>query len=438
MTEVISTGYEPRVLQADLHNRMKRFNVLVMHRRFGKTVMCVNDLIDQAIRCEKERPRFAYIAPLYRQAKQAAWDYLKHYTKNLPGVKTNEGELRVDFGDARIQLFGADNPDSLRGIYLDGVVLDEYAQMPDSLWSQVIRPALTDRGGGATFIGTPKGRNAFHELYESAKLGFPDRDGVRHIDPNWCAALYKASETKILPVDELIAARRDMTEDEYEQEFECSFTAAIAGAYYGKAMNQAEADKRITNVPYDPAVKVDTAWDLGIGDDTAIWFIQQVGQEVHWIDYYSSNGVGLEHYARILQSKPYVYGEHILPHDAEAKELGSGKSRTETLKGLGLKNCRVLPLHAVDDGINATRMLVARSWFDEVRCKDGIEALRQYRREWDEKGETFRPRPYHDWASHAADAARYAAMGLKPPGYRGFKAGEALSYPKNHPSRAVV
>jgi phage terminase large subunit len=407
---------------------MRRFNVLVMHRRFGKTVMCINDLIDQAVRCTKDRPRYAYISPLYRQSKQVAWDYLKHYTRNFPDISTNEAELRVDFGEARIQLFGADNPDSLRGIYLDGVVLDEYAQMPGKLWTEVIRPSLTDREGTATFIGTPKGRNAFWDLYDESLRG------VR--GPDWYADLKRASETKILPDSELRGARQDMTEDEYEQEFECSFTAAIGGAYYGKIINQAEKEGRIARVPYDPAVKVDTAWDLGIGDSTSIWFIQ-VGQEIHWIDFYESNGVGLEHYVRVLQTKPYIYGDHILPHDAEAKELGSGKSRTETLKGMGVQNVRVLPIHAVDDGINEVRLKLARSWFDAEKCRDGLEALRQYRREWDEKGETFRPRPYHDWASHAADAARYACMGLRGPN-RGFRSGEPIKYPQNHPSRGIV
>ncbi len=173
----------------------------------------------------------------------------------------------------------------------------------------------------------------------------------------------------------------------------------------------AEKDGRICGVPYDPTVKVHTAWDLGIGDSTVIWFIQIVGKEVHFIDYYEASGVGLDHYAKVLKEKPYAYGEHLLPHDARARELGTGKSRVETLDSLGVK-VRVIPLHAVDDGIQAVRALLARSWFDKTKCDRGLSALRAYRREWDEKMAVFRPRPLHDWSSHAADAARTAAMGL--------------------------
>ncbi len=399
-TEIV-IPYKPRDLQLEIHNNLKRFNVLVCHRRFGKTVLCINEQIKRAAMCRKDRPRFAYIAPLFRQAKQVAWDYLKHYSQPLPGTVANEAELRVDLPNgARVQLFGADNPDALRGIYLDGVVLDEYGQMRPQLWTEVIRPALTDREGYAIFIGTPKGRNAFHDLYQSALA-----------NPAWFAALYRASETRVLPGYELEAARQDMSEDEYAQEFECSFEAAIVGTYYGKLINQADADGRIGNVPWDPAVLVHTAWDLGIGDSTAIWFIQQVGREVRWIDYHEASGEALSYYARVLKDKPYVYGEHLLPHDGGARELGTGKTRQETLASLGI-DTRVSALQAVDDGINAVRNLIPRSWFDRTKCERGLEALRNYRRDWNDQMGTFKPRPRHDWASHGADAARTGAAGL--------------------------
>lgn len=399
----ISTGYAPRPMQARIHDRLERFNVLVCHRRFGKTVLAVNELIHGAMSCRRERPRLAYIAPLYRQAKQVAWDYLKHYAGPIPRVRFHEAELRADFPDgARIQLLGADNPDALRGIYLDGVVFDEYAHMPPTVWPQVIRPALADREGWAIFIGTPQGRNVFHALYERARA-----------NPGWHAAIHRASETGIVPEAELAAARRDMSEEEYAQEFECSFDAAIAGAYYGRLIAHAERDGRVARVPWDPAVPVHTAWDLGIGDSTAIWFLQQAGREVRWIDYYEASGAGLDHYAKMLGEKPYVYGDHLVPHDARARELGTGRTRVETLARLGVR-ARVVARHNVDDGINAVRMLIPRSWFDAEKCKRGLEALRQYRRAWDERGGLFQPRPLHDWTSHAADAARYAAMGLRP------------------------
>lgn len=402
MSGPIVTGYQPRPQQAEIHLALKRFSVLVCHRRFGKTVLCVNALIDAALRCQRERPRFAYLAPLQRQAKDIAWDYLKAYTRDLPGLRVNEAELRVDFGrDARVRLYGADNPDSLRGSYFDGVVLDEYAQMSPKVWTEVLRPALSDRGGWAVFIGTPKGRNAFWELYDQASR-----------DPDWHAAMYRASQTGIVPKPELDSARLQMTPEEYEQEFECSFQAAIVGAYYGRAMAQMEAEGRIGRVPPDPRVAVDTAWDLGFGDSTAIWFCQRIGREVRLIDYLEGSGVGLDWYAKELDRKPYTYGTHILPHDAGQGELGTGQSRIETLRQLGLKRTIVLPRAPIEDGINAGRLLLAQTWADAERCKRGLEALRQYRREWDDVGKVLRPKPKHDWTSHAADAFRYLAVGL--------------------------
>ncbi|MDI9409843.1 MAG: hypothetical protein QM523_11460, partial [Candidatus Pacebacteria bacterium] len=219
----IGTGYEPRSFQAELHQSLARFSVLVAHRRFGKTVFAVNELIDRALTCPLERPRFAYIAPLAVQAKTIVWDYLKAYTAAIPQISWHESELRVDLPNgARISLYGADNPDRLRGLYFDGVVLDEYGDMPPRLWSEIIRPALADRLGFAVFIGTPKGRNQFYELYQRAQTL-----------PDWFAATLPVSVTKILPESELAAARQAMSSDQYAQEFECAFTAAVQGAYYG-------------------------------------------------------------------------------------------------------------------------------------------------------------------------------------------------------------
>lgn len=403
-TERISTGYQPRPLQAEIHRSLKRFSVLVCHRRFGKTVLCINELIDRALRNRLDRPRYAYLAPYYRQAKAVAWDYLKAYTAPIPGVEKNEAELRVDLpNEARIQLFGADNYDALRGIYLDGVVLDEYAQMPPKAWSEVIRPALSDREGFAVFIGTPKGRNAFCDLFEAARR-----------DPAWFAMLYRASETGVLPKDELQANRLAMSPEEYAQEFECSFQAAIVGSYYGQLLSTADEEGRTGHVPWHSATPVVTAWDLGIGDSTAIWFAQWVGRELRVIDYYEASGVGIEHYAKVVSERPYTYEEHILPHDAGADQLATGTSLANTLRSLGLQNVTVLPRGRLEDGIQAARTLIPKCWFDETKCAQGLEALRQYRREWDEKMQVFKPRPLHDWASHGADAFRYLAVGIRP------------------------
>ncbi len=396
--------YAPRPQFIAFHNRSERFAIGVAHRRAGKTVACINDLIRGALTCARPSPRFAYVAPLFKQAKLVAWDYLKHYALAVPGTRAHESELRVDFPNGgQVRLHGADNPDALRGIYLDGVVLDEYAQMRPQVWPEVIRPALADRIGWAAFIGSPMGRNAFCDLYEAARE-----------DPSWFVFRLKASETGLIPAEELEAARAAMTADQYAQEFETSFDAAVLGSYYGSLMQQAETEERITAVPWDPATEVHTAWDLGVGDSTSIWFFQQVGLEIHLIDYHENSGVGLSHYVGELEARRgrgWVFGEHILPHDAKARELTTGKTREQALNALGVQP-RILPAEPVEDGINAARNLLPRCWFDASRCARGIVALRQYRRDYDDRLKAFKGRPLHDWTSHAADAFRYLAMGL--------------------------
>jgi phage terminase large subunit len=403
------------------HRRSQRFACIVAHRRAGKTVACVHDLQDAALRCPRLRPRFAYIGPLRNQTKAVAWDYLKAAMNPLRalGASANEVELRVDYpGGGQVRLYGADNPDALRGIYLDGVVLDEFADMDPRVWSEIIRPALADRQGWAAFIGTPKGRNELYRLHKRSAT-----------DPDWFSLTLKASETKLLPESELELARRDLTEEQYAQEFECSFDAAIVGAYYGKLMAQAEADQRVAGVAYDPAAMVWTSWDLGICDATAIWFAQIVGREVRIIDYYEASGVDLGHYVREINNRPYVYAGHILPHDAQARELGTGKSRIELLESLGLKGLTFAPMHRVEDGINAVRTFIPRCWFDAAKCARGVDALKLYRAEYDDKLQALRPAPVHDWTSHAADSFRYLALTLDRRAIKtGF--GRAINYPK--------
>lgn len=395
--------YRPRKLIKPYHNRKERFAIIVAHRRFGKTVAAINDLIKDALTIPRPKVRVAYIAPYYRQAKAIAWDYLLEYTRDIEGVEYNVAELRADFPNgARFRLFGADNPDSLRGLYFDHVVLDEPADFPYRAWPTVIRPSLADRKGRATFIGTPKGKNQFYDTFVAAKN-----------DPNWLSLMLKSSETGILDEEELKEARKAMGEDRFEQEFECSFEAAIQGAYYAFELKTALQDNRIRTVPYDPSVGVTTAWDLGIGDSTAIWMAQFVAQEVRLIDYYENSGVGLDHYAKELSSRGYHYSEHILPHDVQVKELGTGKSRLEILNTLGLTDITIAPKLGVEDGIQSARSLLNRCWFDGQKCERGIEALRQYRREFDEKLKTWRGRPLHDWTSHGADAFRYLAVGKR-------------------------
>ena len=401
---VLPIDYSPRGHFVPFHARRERFACIVTHRRAGKTVACVQELQRRAVDCTLVRPRFAYLAPFLRQSKAVAWDYLRAAMAPLRanGATIHESELRVDYsGGAQVRLYGADNPDAMRGIYLDGIVLDEYADMDPRVWSEIIRPALADRQGWAVFIGTPKGRNGFFDLWRRSQT----EDG-------WFSMMLKASETGLIPASELALARRDLSEEQYAQEFECSFDAAVIGSYYGKQLLRAEQDKRIGNVPYEPTAMVWTAWDLGIRDATAIWFAQVVGREIRIIDYYEAAGVDLGHYVREINAKPYVYAGHIVPHDAQARELGIGKSRLEVLESLGLKTITLAPLHRIEDGINAVRVFIPKCWLDEQKCRRGLDALKLYRSDYDDKLQVLRPGPVHDWTSHAADAFRYLAMTL--------------------------
>jgi len=403
--EVIDIGYTPRPLQRELHAMLDkhRFNVMVIHRRFGKTVCAINHLLKRAILEEKPNPRLAYIAPTYRQAKNVAWDYLKQFAGSIPDCKFHETELRCDLPNgARISLLGAENPASLRGIYLDMAVMDEVADMPASIFPEVIRPALSDRKGSCAFIGTPQGHNYFHDLWEAAA----STDG-------WARKMYKASETSILDEEELEAARATMTEDQYNQEFECSWVANVPGSVFGKELQDADDAGRINSVPHQSQIKVDTWWDIGMHDYTAIWFTQSVGRgEVHIIDFYENHGEGLPHYVQELKSRDYTYGNHYGPHDLEVKEMGTGKSRREAAQSLGL-NFRLVPRLPIEDGIHAARMLLPRCWFDRDNCRKGLEALRHYHRAFNERTRTFRDNPVHDWSSHAADAFRYMGVGME-------------------------
>lgn len=403
MTEVrVQIPYAPRRQFMPFHERKQRWFAIVAHRRAGKTVACLNDLQKAAIICPLERPRFAYVAPYLKQAKSVAWDYLLHYSAPIPGIQINHSELRVDYPNGgQVKLWGADNADAMRGIYLDGVVCDEPADMHPRVWPEIIRPALTDRRGWGGFIGTPKGHNAFYDVREIARN-----------DPDWLYLELKASQTGLLAQEELDAARKLMSEDQYQQEFECSFDAAIMGAYYGTLMREAEEEGRITRVPWDPKLLVHTSWDLGIGDHMVIWFWQQSSTECRLIDYYESFGNGLEHYAKVIKDKPYVYGEHIAPHDAAVSDLSTGKTRQQTMAGYGV-NWRVMPrVGQISERIHAARSVIPRCWFDAEKCKPGIEALKQYRCEYDEERKVYSDRPVHDWASHPADAFGEGARGL--------------------------
>ena len=428
----VEIPYKPRPLQLEVHElRSKhRFGVLVCHRRFGKTVMGVNELQKSALTVPLQRPRSAYLAPTYTQGKSVAWDYCMFYSHPIPGVQVNQSELRVDYPNGgQMRIYGADNPDSLRGIYLDDAVFDEYGLHPAKTYTEVIAPALVDRGGRALFMGTPNGKNQFWDIAQHAK----ERVAAR--DPDWFYSEYKASQTGLLDQAYLGQAQAVMTSDEYAQEFECSWEAAVKGAIYSKEMEATREAKRITSVPYDPALPVDTDWDLGIGDAMAIWYSQSTrGGEVRVIDYTESSGEGFPYYAKVMNEKGYVYGKHWAPHDIQVRELSSGRSRLEVAAGQGIRFEVTPRLHTnvgeeVEEGIHAARMLFPRCWFDAERCKKGLEALQHYRRDYNQRLNEFKATPVHDWASHGADAFRGLAVRHQVPVEK--RKARAQSMPQN-------
>lgn len=417
----IDLKYQPRPLQSILHMQLQRFNVIVCHRRFGKTVFSVNEMLDQAFRCERENPQYGYLAPTYGQAERIAWDMLKQYTANIPGVVYNESKLTCviprPWKKDRIKIFllGAENPNSIRGMYLDGVILDEFADMSPLIWTEVVRPLLADRKGWAIFIGTPKGQNHFYSVYKMA---------LKNQGKGWHACIHKASTSGVIPPEELESLRAEMPEEKFQQEFECSFTAALTGAYWGKQLESLEQNGRITRVPHDPALEVDTHWDLGVNDTTTIWFTQQYRNEIRVIDYYEMSGMGLEHYAQIIRGQSpdgkgkhraaYAYRYHNWPHDGSARDLTTGKERSVAWRDLTGKMPVVHPRYDVGDSIDAARRLLPRCVFDIEHCSDGLDSLKSYQKKWDSKAMIWQDKPQHDWASHGADSFRLMAMGLRP------------------------
>lgn len=406
--EIITTGYVPRPLQAQLHQSIKRFTTVVCHRRFGKSVWAINHVLDKALRCTLPAPRFAYVAPTYGQAKRIAWDYLKFYTQNIPGVEYNEADLRVEIphNKSRLMLLSAENPNSLRGIYLDGGVLDEYAEMDPTAWSTVIRPTLSDRRGWCIFLGTPKGQNHFYEHYDY---------GMTAGDPEWASFMFKASQTGIIAQEELDSARRSMTEEEYNQEYECDFNAGLVGAYFAKELGAAEREGRInTTVSYDPSLPVDTYWDLGVNDLCAVWFVQSLRGRHRVIDYYEISGASIPDVLRDVKAKPYSLGRFVLPHDARARDFSTGVAQEQIFRNHGARNISIVPkVGTKREGINAARMIFAMCEFHAEKCKRGLKALANYQRKWDAKNNVFQDNPLHNWASNGADAFQQFGLGAR-------------------------
>lgn len=418
--------YLPRNVFLPLHNRDKRWTVVVAHRRAGKTVAMCADLVIGALETSLPKPQFAYLAPQRDQAKRVAWTYLKDLSRPYWSKPPNESELKITInnghgGESTIYVAGADNYDALRGMYFDGVVLDETGQIRPSAWYTVLRPALSDRRGWAIFAGTPAGKNMFWNLREEARL-----------NPNTHLLLeLPASKTNIIHPDELRDAKVQMTEDAFLVEYECSFDAAVPGAYFAKQIGEAYTEGRIGKFPIDPAFPVNLVADLGFTDSCSWWGWQETRDGIRIVDFYEDDNQPIQHYIDWIKSRPYAVNPKgvWLPHDAKAKSLQTGKSIIEQFLANGIRP-QLVPEMSLQDGIEAARVTIPNCYFDEEATYEGMEHLRAYMREWDEKTQTYRNRPKHDQHSHGADSFRYLALAAKPVTRKSSRVSTITTLPK--------
>ncbi len=417
----INIPYTPRPFQVTIHDSLARFNVLLIHRRAGKSVLAINHLIFHALYLTQARPdlkrlRFAYMAPLKSQAKRVIWDYLLEYTSTFPDRIVRQTELSVDIpslNNARFYLLGADEPDSLRGIYLDGVVMDEFDQMKYRTFTEIIRPALADRMGICLFAGTPKGRGNLYNLYEKT---------VPENPASWARHKYTVDDTNIIPEDELAQIKKETPEDEFQQEYFLSYDAATRGAYYSSIINRHTHQHKTFS--YDPSLPVYSVWDLGMADSTAIAIFQILATgakipEIRILDFYENSSEPLQHYVGHLFSLGLPFVRHYLPHDVRVRSLSTGMTRLQTLRGMGMKNINIVPKHTVQEGINAVRNILPSVFFNttdddpspaQKRVAGLLEHLRQYKARTTIKNpDVLQASPQHDEHSHGADCIRYLA-----------------------------
>jgi len=380
---------------------------VVWHRRSGKDKTILNLTIKKML---ERVGTVYYIFPSYAQSRKVIWEgidregfkFIDHFPAELV-KKKNDTELKIELKNGSLfRLVGSDDIDSIVGTNPIGCVFSEYSLQDPAAWD-FMRPILAENGGWAIFNFTPRGENHGYQLLEMAKN-----------DLEWFTQVLTVDDTKAISKEILEQERKEILAKDgndalFQQEYYCSFKTPIAGAYYVQQIMQATKEGRIGKVPIEPTIKVDTAWDLGIDDSTTIWFTQSIGKEIRVIDYYENNGEALSHYVKVLQDKGYIYGNHFAPHDIQVRELSTGKSRLETAISLGI-NFQVAPNISVEDGIDAARNIFGKCWFDEARCNRGLNALKSYHKEYDEKNKCYRSTAKHDWSSHGADAFRMFAV----------------------------
>ena len=404
--------FEPRPYQLPLlqafDSGFKRL-IQIWHRRAGKDKVDINLIAREMTR---KVGAYYYFFPTYNQGRKILWDGIDnngfkttdHFPKELIDGKKNDTEMKIKFKNGSLfQIVGIDNIDSIVGTNPVGCIFSEYSLQNPRGW-KFIRPILAANGGWAIFNFTPRGKNHAYKLHEMAKK-----------DPTWFVQVLTANDTNVLSKEILeqehkeIAGENGGDDSLYWQEYFCSYTAAMLGAYYAKVYDEAEKKDRFTHVFWDPVLPVHTVWDLGIADAMVVGFWQGVGQERRLIDYIEVTGKGLPEVIKEVREKPYIYGRHFAPHDIEVRELGTGKSRKEISAALGIE-FEVVPNLPIMDGINIARIFFQKLWVDKTRCELFLEAIPQYTKEYDEDNKIFKDKPNHDWTSHAADMLRYAAI----------------------------
>ena len=400
----------------------KRYFYQIWHRRSGKDKVNIASVVPR--RLMQDPCLVKYVYPTLVMGRENLWDgigadgfrYREHIPSEMRKGIPNETTMKIPiFNGSLFQIGGSDHPDSLRGGNPRLIVFSEWAEQDPYAWD-VVEPILRENDGIGVFNTTPRGDNHARSLFEFAK---------NH--PKWFVQNLTVDDTHIFSAQQMEDIKGDTlkrfeasgrsTEEAnayINQEYYCSFDAPVLGSYYGAAIQKAEQEGRITSVPYDQSLPVHTAWDLGMDDSMTIWFFQIAGMEIRFIDYYENSGEGLAHYALVLQERKYIYGNHFGPHDIEVRELGTGKSRKEVARKLGI-DFRVAPKLSIDDGINAARSIFTQCWFEKDKCSRGLQALRNYKKDWDEKNMVYRKGPFHNWASHGSDAFRIFAVSFRRP-----------------------
>lgn len=405
----IPYNFKLRPYQVPIYEALEKgYNraIAVWHRRAGKDKVFLNILVRESL---KRVGSYYYIFPYYAQARKAIWEgidkdgfrNIEHFPAPIVSRKVNQDMVIELVNGSIIRFLGSDNIDSIVGTNPVGVIFSEFSVHKVQAWN-FLRPILLENEGWAIFNGTPRGKNHFYKLLESARN-----------NPDWYVDIRTITDTKVMTpaqVEEEITL--GMPRALAKQEFYCSFEAAMTGAYYGDQIEYLYQQGRITEVPWDPSQPVNTAWDLGINDMTTIWMFQQYDNKVNIIDCIADNNRSLQHYVKVLQDSPYSFGYHVFPHDVKQRELSTGATRLHIINSLGLRNTCVAKRTSIEDGIAAARALLPKCYFDEPRCAKGIEALKQYRAAYDEDNEVYGS-PVHDWSSHYADAFRILALGMQ-------------------------